>query len=60
MGQRRQIVDAAPGDDNHATAGAAIAAVRAALRNVFLAAKADAAVAAAAALDLNGDAIDEH
>ena len=58
--ERRQAVDALGRDDDHAAAVAAVAAVGPAARNVLLAAKADAAVAAAAGLDLQSDAIDEH
>ena len=60
MCQRGQIVDAIFGDNDHAAALTAIATVGTAVRHILLAPKADAAVAAAAALDLNRDAIDEH
>src|SRR5436190_5840333 len=60
MGQRGQIVHAIFGDDDHTAAVAAVAAVGSAVRNVFFAPKAHAAVAAAASLNFNGDAIDEH
>ena len=60
MGQGGEIVDAIFGDDDHAAAVAAVAAVGPAVRDVLFAPKADAAVAAAASLDFDGDAIDEH
>src|SRR5207253_2368785 len=55
MGQCGQIVDAILGDDVDAAAVAAVAAIWAALRDVFLAPKAHAAVAAAATLNFNSD-----
>ena len=48
------------GDEHHVTAVAAVAAVRAALRDVLLPAEADAAVTAATALHLDGRAVGEH
>ena len=60
LGQSRQVIDAVFGDDDHAAAVAAVAAVRATLRYVFLAPEAPAAIAAAAPLDFDSDAIDEH
>ena len=60
MGEGGEVVDAVFGDDDHAAAIAAVAAVGAAVRDIFFAPKADAAVAAAASLDFDGDAIDEH
>ena len=60
LGQGGQVVDAVLGDDDHAAAVAAVAAVGPALGDVLLAPEADAAVAAAASLDFDSDAIDEH
>ena len=55
-----RAVDARLGHDDHAAAVAAVAAVGSAAGDVLLAAEADAAVAAAAGFDFDGDAIDEH
>ena len=60
MHERRQTVDARLGDDDHAAAVAAVAAVRPAARDVLLAPEADAPVAPVAGLDFDGDAVDEH
>ncbi len=60
MRERRQAVDARLGHHDDAAAVAAVAAIRAAARHVLLAPEAHAAVAAAAGLDFDGDAIDEH
>jgi hypothetical protein len=56
----REAVHARGGDDHHAPPVAPIAAIGTAARNVFLAAKAAAPVAAAACFQLNRDPIDEH
>ena len=55
-----EIVDVLVGHQHDVAAVAAVAAIRAAVRNILLAPKADAAVAAATSLDFNGDAIDKH
>ena len=60
MRERRQIVHALAGFDDHAAAIAAVTAVGAAMGHEFLAAKAEAAVASFAGLDLNFDPINEH
>src|SRR5262245_6114187 len=60
MRKRCEVVHAVSGDDDDAAALAAIAPVGTAMRDVLFAAEADAAVAAAASLGLNRDAIDEH
>ncbi len=58
--QRREAVDARLGDNDHAAAVAAVAAVGPATRNVLLAPEADATVAPFAGFDLDRDAVDEH
>ena len=56
----REIVDAFFGHDNDATAIAAVAAIGPAARHVLFAAKAQAAIAAAAARDFDLYTVDEH
>jgi hypothetical protein len=58
--ERRQVIDAVAGDNDHAPPFAAIAPVGPAMGHIFLAAEADAPVPAAAALDFDGDAVNEH
>src|SRR5262245_54796938 len=60
MRQGGQVIDTAPGDHNDAAAIAAVAAIGSAVWDVLLAPEADAAVATAASLDFDSDAIDEH
>ena len=60
MGQGGKAVDAFLGDEDHAAAVAAVAAVGPAAGDVFLAAEADAAVAPLAGLDADFDFVDEH
>ena len=60
MDQGREAIDARLGDDDHAAAVAAVAAVRPAARHVLLAPKADATVAPLAGFDLDRNAVDEH
>ena len=56
----REIAQIGVGDEDDVAAAAAVAPVRPALRHELLAAEAEAAVAAAARLDANADAIVEH
>jgi hypothetical protein len=58
--ERRQAIDSLAGHQHHASAVAAIAAIRPAAGDVLLAPEADAAVAPPAGLDEYLDAIDEH
>ena len=60
VGQRSEAIDTGFGQEDHAAAVAAVAAVGAAARNEFLAAKAEAAVASFAGRHLNFHSIDEH
>src|SRR4051812_23094169 len=60
MGEGREGIDARLGDHDDAAAIAAIAAIGSAARDVFLAAKAHAAITAIAGFDFDGDAVDEH
>src|SRR5690606_37168530 len=59
-GECGQAIDPFDGSEDDASAVAAIAAVGTAAGNVLLSAKAQAAVAAAAGFEFDGDAIDEH
>src|SRR5690606_9912734 len=55
-----QAIDAGRGHEDHAAAVAAVAAVRTTAGHVLLPAKAQAAIATAPGLDLDGNRIDKH
>src|SRR5206468_12478253 len=58
--ERRQIAKAVVRDENNVATGAAVAAVRPSFRDVLLPAEGEAAVAAAARLNMESNAVVEH
>ena len=60
VAEHRQVAEIRVGDEHDVGAAAAVAAVRAALRHVRLAAEAERAVTAAARLDVDASPIVEH